>query len=153
MCGFIPIQMEANEPGEDNKYDPKSFKIFLRAAKKAFTDGFDIGILPEGQLNPTPEAGLLPVFSGAFTLAKMSRRPIKMIAINGAHNIWHATDGIIAKERAVSLRAYPGGRKFESADDFSETFENVVGHFGATGKDVDNLDKWLDGTMTSTSKQ
>jgi len=149
MCGFIPIQMEANEPGEKNKYDTKSFKIFLRAAKQAFTDGFDIGILPEGQLNPSPESGLLPVFSGAYTLAKMSRRPIKMIALNGAHKLWHATEGMKVTDRIVHVRAYPNGRKFESSDDFSDTFMHVVGHFGATGKDVDNLDKWLEGNVSN----
>jgi hypothetical protein len=35
-----------------------------------------IGVLPEGQLNPMPEQGLLHVlFSGDLTLAKMSRQP------------------------------------------------------------------------------
>lgn len=143
MCGFIPIQMVANAPGEDNQYDTKSFKAFLRAAKQAFNDGFDIGILPEGQLNPSPESGLLPVFSGAYTLARMSKRPIKMVALNGTNKIWHATDGLIAKGRSVKVRAYPSGKKFENADDFTETFTEVVGHFGAKGHDTKNLEKWL----------
>lgn len=144
MCGFIPIDMAANAPGESNQYDRKSFKVFLKAAKKAFDDGFDIGILPEGQLNPSPEDGLLPVFSGAFTLAKMSRRPIKMMALNGAEKLWHPSKGMKVENNTVTVRGYPGGHKFESADDFTKTFTNVVGYFGAQGKDLDNLTEWLD---------
>jgi hypothetical protein len=49
----------------------------LKSTKAAIEEGFDIGIMPEGQPNPMPEDGLQPIFSGAFTLAKMSRRPKK----------------------------------------------------------------------------
>ena len=79
--------MSANKAGEANDYDLKSFKLLLKQAKQAFEDGFDIGILPEGQLNPSPEKGLLPCFSGAFTLAKMSKRPIQMMALDGTHRL------------------------------------------------------------------
>jgi len=141
MCGFIPVAMTANKPGEENKYDTKSFKTLLRSAKEAFKDGFDIGILPEGQLNPNPESGLLPVFPGAFTLAKMSRRPIKMLALNGAHNLWHPTDGMKVRDRNVIVRAYLSGKKYDNSDDFLDTFTKVVGYFGAQGKDVDDYEK------------
>jgi hypothetical protein len=33
-----------------------------------------IGILPEGQLNPNPDAGLLPIYFGAYSLCRMSKR-------------------------------------------------------------------------------
>jgi len=142
-CGGIPIEMVANAPGEANEYDKKSFRSFLKAVKQAFEEGFDVGILPEGQLNPSPESGLLPIFTGAYTLARMSKRPIKMVALNGAHNIWHAVDGIVAKDRQVKIRVFPGGKKFESPEDFEETFINVVGHFGMKGKDPKNLPELL----------
>jgi len=48
QAGFIPVQMAANEHGEENDYDRSSFKKLLKDAKQAFADGFDIGILPEG---------------------------------------------------------------------------------------------------------
>ena len=65
--------MTANKAGEDNEYDLKSFKALLKQAKQAFEEGFDVGILPEGQLNPHPERGLLPCFPGAYTLAWLGR--------------------------------------------------------------------------------
>mmetsp|Transcript_7606 Transcript_7606/g.10351 ORF Transcript_7606/g.10351 Transcript_7606/m.10351 type:complete len:422 (-) Transcript_7606:265-1530(-) len=153
MCGFIPVQMTANAPGEANEYDTSSFKSLLRNTKKAFEEGFDIGILPEGQLNPTPEKGLLPVFKGAFTLARLSRRPIRMMSICGAHKLWHPDEPDITKTkvvgRNVAVRAYPSpeGRRFASGDEFAATFQNVVGHFGMHGKDMetDKLEQWLDG--------
>ena len=46
--------MTANKAGEPNDYDVSTFKNLLKQAKQAFADGFDIGILPEGQLNPHP---------------------------------------------------------------------------------------------------
>jgi len=85
MCGFIPVDMTANGNGNANEYDPKSFKQMLKSTKAAIDEGFDIGILPEGQPNPTPEKGLQPIFSGAFTLARMSRRPIQMMSLYGLH--------------------------------------------------------------------
>ena len=66
-----------------------------------------------------------------------------MVALNGTNRIWHATDGMIAKDRNVIVRAYPSGKKFKNADDFIETFTEVVGHFGAKGEDIKNLEKWL----------
>lgn len=143
MCGFIPIDMEANAPGEQNKYDRKTFKAFLMGAKKAFEEGFDIGILPEGQLNPEPEKGLLPVFGGAYTLAKMSKRPIRFIALNGLEKLWHPVNGMDPIERNVKVRGYPGDLYFESADDFTDTFTNVVGKFGSSGQDISGVEELL----------
>lgn len=150
QCGFIPVSMEANASGEDNNYDMKSFKTLLKMSKQAFKEGFDIGLLPEGQLNPHPEEGLLPCFSGAFTLAKMSRRPVRMFSIHGTHRLWHAREdiGMTVTGRDVSLRVYPGeGRKYGSSEEFLATFEAVVGKFATTGKDLDDdeLNAWLDG--------
>lgn len=142
--------MAANKAGEANNYDMKSFKNLLKLAKQAFEDGFDVGILPEGQLNPHPEIGLLPCFGGAFTLAKMSRRPIHMMALHGTHQLWHAREdiGMTVTGRDISVRAYPGGRKYSSSDEFLATFEAVVGGFAKTGNDLppSELEAWLDGS-------
>jgi 1-acyl-sn-glycerol-3-phosphate acyltransferase len=149
--GFIPIDMAANKPGETNEYDKKSFKSFLKESKQAFADGFDIGILPEGQLNPTPEKGLLPLFSGAYTLARMSRRPIQMMALHGINQLWHPNDGFEVGDmnvigRDVKIRVYPGARKYESNEEFVATFTAVAGHFGKYGFDDDDMAEWLDGS-------
>ena len=129
----------------------------IKDCKQAFEDGFDIGILPEGQLNPTPEKGLLPVFSGAFTLAKMSRRPIQMMGLHGAHNLWHADESIGMKvvDNRVQVRCYPFGRVYTDPDDFKETFCTVVGEFGAKGQDlpVPELKSWLKGEKWEQIKQ
>lgn len=136
QCGFIPVQMADNGHGNDNEYDVSSFKKLLKDTKEAMNEGFDIGILPEGQLNPSPEDGLLPVFSGAYTLAKLSRRPVRMMALHGAHHLWHPIDGMKAAARNVKIRCFPTEHKFTSADEFTSTFEDVVGHFGKTGQDL-----------------
>jgi len=143
--------MTANKPGEDNEYNPASFKAFLKSCKQAFADGFDVGILPEGQLNPSPEKGLAPIFNGAYTLARMSRRPIQMIAMHGANQLWHPNDGMEVGDmnvtgRHVKIRVYPNPRKYESDGDFKETFTNVVGHFGKYGTDNEEYNEWLDGS-------
>jgi len=150
MCGFIPVDMSANRHGDANKYDPKSFKQMLKSTKAAIEEGFDIGIMPEGQPNPMPEDGLQPIFSGAFTLAKMSRRPIKMIALYGLHRMWHPDDniGMECAARNMAVRVYPNGRIFKDAEEFSSTFGAVAGYFGAHGKDMpeEELNMWLDGS-------
>jgi len=150
QSGFIPVQMAANKAGEANDYDMKSFKALLKSAKQAFDEGFDIGILPEGQLNPHPEEGLLPSFSGAFTLARMSKRPIHMMALHGTHRLWHAREdiGMTVTGRDVQVRCYPNGRKYKSGEEFLATFNAVVGEFGTTGRDLEarELNGWLDGS-------
>ncbi|CAJ1959670.1 unnamed protein product [Cylindrotheca closterium] len=150
QSGFIPVQMSANKAGEANDYDMKSFKALLKSAKQAFDEGFDIGILPEGQLNPHPEEGLLPCFSGAFTLARMSKRPIHMMALHGTHRLWHAREDIdmTVTGRDVQVRCYPKGRKYKSGEEFLATFEAVVGEFGTNGRDLEDaeLNAWLDGS-------
>jgi hypothetical protein len=127
----------------------------LLTTSEAFKEGFDIGVLPEGQLNPTPEKGLLPVYSGAFSLAKMSRRPVHMMALYGTHHLWHATKGITCDERLVKVRAYPIGRKYETAHDFVDTFRAVVGTFGARGEDLpeEELNAWLTGTIKNNQNE
>jgi 1-acyl-sn-glycerol-3-phosphate acyltransferase len=172
QAGFIPVQMAPGVPGTANDYDIRSFKRLLSDAKQAFSDGFDIGILPEGQLNPTPERGLLPVFSGAFTLARLSKRPVHFMALHGAHHLWHPLAGMQVTGRTVQVRSYAGyigndsdtdssdtesdgasatapapARTFSSANEFSQTFAQVVGHFGRTGHDLPaaELDEWLTG--------
>lgn len=145
QCGFIPVEMADNGNGNDNEYDMSSFRTLLKETKQALADGFDIGILPEGQLNPTPENGLLPIFSGAYTLARMSKRPIHMMAMHGVQNLWHPVNGMECSSRTVTIRAYPHGRPYKSAEEFEHVFTKVVGHFGQTGKDLDNVQAWLDG--------
>ncbi len=146
MCGFIPVEMEDNGNGNQNQYKMSSFKGLLKGVKKAFDEGWDIGILPEGQLNPSPENGLQPIYSGAFTMARMSKRPIRMLGLHGLHKLWHGVDGMTVTGREVKVRAYPAGRKFDNADDFVESFQNIVGYFGAKGDDHPELQKWMDGT-------
>jgi hypothetical protein len=173
QCGFIPVEMAANAAGEPNDYDMKSFRNLLKMTKQAFEEGFDVGILPEGQLNPHPERGLLPCFSGAFTLAKMSKRPIQMMALHGTHRLWHANKdiGMAVTGRDVSVHIYyhprnvdndgnvepnqqqcssqgSGGRRYHAPEEFLATFNAVVGEFATTGKDLpdDELRAWLDGT-------
>ena len=150
MCGFIPVDMADNRHGEANKYDPKSFKQMLKSIKAAIEEGFDIGIMPEGQPNPMPEDGLQPIYSGAFTLAKMSHRPIKIIALYGLHRMWHPDDniGMECTARNMAVRVYPNGRIFKDAEEFSSTFGAVAGYFGAHGKDMpeEELNMWLDGS-------
>lgn len=110
-----------------------------------------LGILPEGQLNPAPEKGLLPVFGGAFSLARMSRRRIRMMALHGVNNLWNPDEsiGMTPLQRDVQVRAYPPGKPFESSDEFVTVFKKVVGQFGAVGDDVVDLEQWLDGTRWS----
>jgi len=154
MCGFIPVDMAANGNGNSNEYNPKSFKQMLRSTKAAIEEGFDIGILPEGQPNPAPELGLQPIFSGAFTLARMSRRPIQMISLYGLHRMWHPDDsiGMSCSDRNMAVRVYPGGRVYKDVEEFTSTFEAVVGHFGAHGSDLpkEKLGMWLDGSLWQT---
>ena len=151
-CGFIPVQMADNGNGNDNEYDRASFKKLLKSSKKAFEDGFDLGILPEGQLNPSPEKGLLPVYPGAYTLSKMSKRPICMLALYGTHHLWNPDEskGMNPTGREVKVRVYPQPLTFDSSDHFVETFAAVVGHFGATGSDLpeEELRSWLDRSNT-----
>lgn len=153
QSGFISVKMAANKAGEDNSYDRASFKKLLKDSKEAFADGFDLGIMPEGQLNPSPEKGLLPVFSGAYTLAKIAKRPIYMMALSGAHQLWHPNEEIGMKPtgRQIKVRCYGQGRQYNSPEDFLQTFENVVGTFGLTGEDLpeDELESWMDGTKVS----
>eukprot|EP00566_Odontella_aurita_P014382 CAMPEP_0113534736 /NCGR_PEP_ID=MMETSP0015_2-20120614/5319_1 /TAXON_ID=2838 /ORGANISM="Odontella" /LENGTH=529 /DNA_ID=CAMNT_0000433919 /DNA_START=76 /DNA_END=1662 /DNA_ORIENTATION=- /assembly_acc=CAM_ASM_000160 len=160
MSGFISVDMEDNGNGNANQYNKSMFKQLLKDVKQAFEEGFDIGILPEGQPNPTPEKGLLPIYTGAFTLARMSRRPVRMMALYGLHKLWHPSDevGMDVTGRDVRMRVYPpshDGGKFESADEFAATFEAVVGHFGATGEDFpkEELEWWLDGTKWEEAKK
>ena len=149
MAGFIPVQMEANGSGNPNEYDRGSFLSMLRSTKQAFQEGFDVFILPEGQLNPTPDRGLLQVFPGAFSLAKMSHRPIRFVGIYGTDKLWHADDdiGMAVTGKQVKIRTYPQGRDFESAEDFINSFKAIVGHFGSTGTDLpeNELENWLIG--------
>jgi len=148
MCGFISVEMEDNGNGNNNSYNPSSFRSLLKDTKEAFNDGFDIGILPEGQPNTTPEKGLQPVFPGAYTLAKISKRPIRMLGIHGLNQLWHADEsiGIKVTGRNVSVRSYPIGKKFENSKQFVQAFTNIVGYFGANGKDLPNWKECMDGT-------
>ena len=89
-----------------------------------------------------------PVFPGAYTLSKMSRRPIRMLGLHGLHNLWHGDEkiGMKVKSRKVSVRNYDIGSYFMNSDEFVEAFRNVVGHWGAHGNDLPGYEKWLDGS-------
>lgn len=155
QAGFIPVAMAANKAGEDNEYDKKSFKDLLRGCKEAFANGFDVGILPEGQLNPHPEQGLLPIFGGAYTLARLSKRPIYMMAMHGANRLWHAERGMHVTDNRVQIRVYPIGRNYASADEFKSTFQAVVGTFATHGRDLPQpqLQAWLTGQAWNNQQQ
>lgn len=131
-AGFIPVDMAANAPGQDNEYDVKSFKQLLKDSKQAMADGFDLGILPEGQLNPHPEQGVLPIFTGAFTLAKFSKRKIGMISLYNVDKLWGAIRGMKVLDRHVKVCAYKT-KSYDSADAFTQDFTNQVGRFGQFG--------------------
>ena len=143
--------MSANKAGEENDYDITSFKNLIKLSKKAFKEGFDVGILPEGQLNPTPEKGLLPIFPGAYTLARMSKRPIQMMALNGVYKLWHPDDniGMTVTGRTVKAHVYPPRKeRYTNPEEFVETFTKVVGEFGTKGTNLPEkeLNSWLDGS-------
>jgi len=146
--------MADNGHGTTNDYDKTSFRTLLKDTKRAFEEGFDIGILPEGQLNPTPQEGLLPAFSGAYTLAKMARRPIHMMAHYNIHQVWHPTRGMNPTSRHVKIRMYPEPRYFESSQEFSATFHKVVGEYATHGRDlpVGELRDWMDGSAWQAQK-
>jgi 1-acyl-sn-glycerol-3-phosphate acyltransferase len=159
QCGFIPVQMADNGHGNSNDYDVSSFRFLLKETKRAFAEGFDIGILPEGQLNPTPERGLLPIYSGAYTLAKMAaKRPIHMMAHYNIHQVWHPTTrGMMVVNptcRNVKIRVYPSAHYFESANEFTATFRKVVGEYATYGRDLpnDELEAWTDGSAWKQHK-
>ena len=139
MAGFIPVDMADNGSGNPNQYDRRSFRRLLKDSKKAFDDGFDLLILPEGQLNPWPEQGLLEVFPGAVKLAQISKRRVHLVGLHGLHRLWHPDDeiGMTITGRDVKMRTYPGpGRTFANGDEFVEAMHSVLGHFGACGEDL-----------------
>lgn len=151
LCGFIPVEMVNNGSGTPNEYERSCFKSLLKQVKQALADGFDILMFPEGQLNPTPENGLLPVFTGVQSLSKSSRRPIAFVALHGCHSFWRANDeslmaGMHVTDRAIHVHSYTGDRMMQSDEEFIQTFDAIVGCFGATGKDAVNLQAWLDGS-------
>lgn len=148
MAGFIPVDMADNGNGNPNEYNRASFKKMLKETKLAINEGFDIFILPEGQLNPKPEAGLLPVFGSPFAIAKSSKRPIQMIGLYGCHHLWRADEetGMKVVGRDVKVKVFPPCKKeFGSAEEFIDAFNAVVGPFGARGQELSNeeLDRWL----------
>lgn len=154
MAGFIPVGMADNGSGNPNQYDKSSFRSFrsfrrlIKDSKKAFDDGFDLLILPEGQLNPRPEQGLLEVFPGAVKLAQISKRPIRFVGLHGLDRLWHPDDeiGMTITGRDVKMRTYHGpGRTFANGDEFVEAMHSVLGHFCACGEDLpkDELAKYM----------
>lgn len=100
---------------------------------------------------PTPEHGLLPIFTGVQSLSRSSKRPLAFVALHGGHRFWRANDeslmaGINVSDRAIQVHSYSGDRVLESDDEFIQTFDAVVGHFGATGRPAPDLEAWLDGS-------
>ena len=154
LCGFIPVDMEANGSGEPNQYNRASFKNLLKQVKRAFDEGFDILILPEGQLNPHPARGLLPVFTGAHKLSRVSHRPVNLFALYGGHAAWPVDRALPrVTTRHLSVRGYGAARQYGSDEEFVATFQHVVGQFGATGTDTTDLDQWLDGSAWQQQQQ
>jgi len=155
--------MAANAAGETNAYDLRSFKLLLKQSKQAFKEGFDLGILPEGQLNPDPQLGLLDtIYPGAYTLARSSKRPIRFLALHGVSNLWHADPNIGQKvlDHRVRMRVYDAPQQsqcqYRSADQFVQAFRAVVGTFATTGADLKDdavLQQYLDGAVGASEDQ
>jgi 1-acyl-sn-glycerol-3-phosphate acyltransferase len=144
QAGFISVNMADNGHGTANEYDKSSFKQLLLDCKRSIANGFDIALLPEGQINPTPELGLLPAFGGAYTLAKLAKRPIQFMAMHGAHTLWPA-HGMTVTGRSVSVHAYYPAVRVNDSKEFIRAFNAVVGEFGTLGSDLPQaeLDKYL----------
>ncbi len=154
QAGFLSVDMAANGHGQANEYDKRTFKTLLQQCKQALQqDKFDIGILPEGQLNPNTAQGLLPIFPGAYTLAKMCHTPIGMMALHGIDQLWHPIHGMQCRQRRVRVRCYPFVRHYTSAEEFVQTFTHVVGHFGAVGRDVEDWQVWMNGSLWKERQQ
>lgn len=102
--------MTSNAPGEENVYDPSSFKNLLKSVKST---EFDLGILPEGQLNPTPERGLLPIYTGAETLKRILKAEYVFMGLKGTGEIWHPVEGIVGRGRKVEVKVFGEGGEFE----------------------------------------
>lgn len=154
LCGFIPVDMEDNGSGNPNQYNRVSFKHFLKPVQQAFEDGFDLLILPEGQLNPDPTRGSLSVFTGAHRLSRVSHRPVNLFALYGCHEAWSATRTLpYVQTRDLYVRGYAPARRFASDGEFVETFRRVAGTFGGTGTDVTDVDAWLDGSAWKQQQQ
>lgn len=83
LSGFIPVDMAANESGETNIYDKSTFRNVIVSIRRALKQGFDVGILPEGQLNPNPSSGVLEVYNGAWNIAKMGKGKVYGVGIYG----------------------------------------------------------------------
>ncbi|KAL9179127.1 hypothetical protein ACHAXT_000169 [Thalassiosira profunda] len=148
MAGFISIDMADNGNGNPNEYNRSSFKQMLNETRKAIDEGFDIFVLPEGQLNPTPEKGLQPILPGAYAISKGSKRPMQFVGLHGCHHLWHADEsiGMTPVGRDVKIRAFPPAEAgFRDAAEFQEAFTAILGKFGATGIDPtqEELDYWL----------
>ena len=72
-----------------------------------------------------------------------------MMAIHGLHQLWHGDEdiGMTVTGRKVKMRNYNLGGKFKNSLEFIEAFENIVGHFGATGKDNPMWKDWSMGVL------
>ncbi|KAL9179130.1 hypothetical protein ACHAXT_000172 [Thalassiosira profunda] len=95
LLRWIPLMNAKVTPqrnGNPNEYNRSSFKQMLNETRKAIDEGFDIFVLPEGQLNPTPEKGLQPILPGAYAISKGSKRPMQFVGLHGCHHLWHADE-------------------------------------------------------------
>ncbi|GMI47322.1 hypothetical protein TrCOL_g3058 [Triparma columacea] len=127
-CGFIPVDMEGNASGVSNNYDAKTFRAVLKGVKKATEDGFDVGVLPEGQLNPRFQEGLLECYQGAWKMAKLTRGEVEIIGIKGTGRIWHADKGVVGEGRIVEVRRW--GKGIQDPEEGAEEFKRIVGEYG-----------------------
>lgn len=78
-----------------------------------------------------------------------------MMAIHGLHKLWHGDEnvGMTVSGRDVTMRNYNLGGKFGNSDEFVEAFTNVVGHFGATGKDLPDWKEWIMGLAKKNKEE
>lgn len=96
----------------------------------------------------------MEVFPGAHKLSVISRRPIQFIALHGLEKLWHADEdiGMHVTCKDVRVRGYAHPRHYETSQEFVETFQTVVGYFGAHGMDHPRVEEWLDGAALSNQK-
>ncbi|GMH73727.1 hypothetical protein TrVE_jg2092 [Triparma verrucosa] len=95
----------------DNVYDPSSFRSLLKTLKEC-PGQFNIGVLPEGQLNPTPENGMLKIHTGGKAIARILNAEIVAMGLKGTGKIWCPRRGIVGVGREVEVKVF-GGREFE----------------------------------------
>uniref|UniRef100_A0A7S1TWL4 Phospholipid/glycerol acyltransferase domain-containing protein n=1 Tax=Phaeomonas parva TaxID=124430 RepID=A0A7S1TWL4_9STRA len=133
-CGMVPVAMENTGSGNQNVYDASSFRKMYTAGIGALNEGWDLAILPEGQLNPRPEEGLQQIYPGPHSFSKRAGAKLQLVGIWGTEHIWKAgTASPAPTARDVHLHLWEP-IAYESPDAFVDGFTRRIEPFGLTGK-------------------